>query len=71
MRYFVWRFDDTQPYRAYGIRNHVMPDANDEGCIWRGDSLVYGVEIAVSANKAERRRKTESLKRQMDLLKDH
>lgn len=28
-KYFVWRFSSYNPYRAYGIRNHVEPDSND------------------------------------------
>ena len=50
-KYFVWRFSSYNPYRAYGIRNHVEPDSNDPRCIWRGDSLKEARDMAKKANK--------------------
>ena len=70
MRYFVWRFDETEPYRVYSFRRYVSPDVVG-ACIWRGDDYYDGLYVAKLANTELRKKRKESITKQMDLLKEH
>lgn len=49
-RYFVWRFDVSERFRAFGTRNYNEPDANDARCIWRGVDYNEAKRVAREAN---------------------
>jgi hypothetical protein len=55
--YFVWRPDESSPYRAYGTANHFMPPDNDLNCIWRGDDYIEARRVAREANNSRGRKR--------------
>lgn len=71
-KYFVWRFNEAEPYRAYGLRSYYGERVSDARCIWHGDDLAQAQRVAVAANQinrsvdaAEQKRKDDALKAEM------
>lgn len=50
-KYFVWRLNDSRPWKCYGIRNHIFPDKTEGQLAWSGDDFYEGRVFAKTLNR--------------------